>query len=104
MPDLGRYEVTKQQEDRGAFKTPTLRRSPTPVPTRTRRQPEDCWTRSSRALTKGASTRTGSARGVHQDVRVLNLQEQEKKDLVEFLKALSGEGWQHIKPPEELPQ
>jgi cytochrome c peroxidase len=25
MPDLGRYEVTKEEKDRGAFKTPTLR-------------------------------------------------------------------------------
>ena len=24
-PDLGRYEVTKEDKDRGAFKTPTLR-------------------------------------------------------------------------------
>jgi hypothetical protein len=41
---------------------------------------------------------------LHQDIRPLNLKEQDKKDLVEFLKALSGEGWQGIKPPEKLPE
>jgi len=41
---------------------------------------------------------------LHQDVRPLNLTPEQKKDLVEFLKALSGEGWQHIKEPASLPQ
>jgi hypothetical protein len=32
------------------------------------------------------------------------LTDQEKKDLVSFLKALSGEGWQNAQLPAELPQ
>ena len=32
------------------------------------------------------------------------LSEQDKKDLVAFLKALDGEGWQHIKAPTEFPK
>jgi cytochrome c peroxidase len=28
----------------------------------------------------------------------------EKKDLVEFMKALSGEGWQHLVAPKQFPQ
>ena len=41
---------------------------------------------------------------LHQDVRELKLTDEQKKDLVAFLKALSGEGWQHIKAPERLPE
>jgi cytochrome c peroxidase len=33
----------------------------------------------------------------------LNLSQKDKRDLVEFLKSLSGEGWQHVEPPERLP-
>jgi cytochrome c peroxidase len=36
------------------------------------------------------------------NMRRLNLTDQEKKDLVAFLKALSGEGWQHAVPPEDF--
>ena len=32
------------------------------------------------------------------------LTDSQKKDLVEFLKALSGEGWQHIKAPTRFPE
>ena len=38
------------------------------------------------------------------NIKKLNLTEQEKKDLVAFLKALSGEGWQQAQPPAQLPQ
>jgi len=38
------------------------------------------------------------------NIRKLNLTDQERKDLVAFLKALSGEGWQQIQAPSELPQ
>ena len=34
----------------------------------------------------------------------LNLTDQEKRDLVAFLKALSGEGWQGVKAPVEFPK
>jgi hypothetical protein len=37
-------------------------------------------------------------------MKPLNLSKQEKADLVAFLKALSGEGWQQIKPPREFPR
>ena len=32
------------------------------------------------------------------------LTEADKQDLVSFLKALSGEGWQQVKPPQIFPQ
>jgi cytochrome c peroxidase len=37
-------------------------------------------------------------------MKKLDLTEQDKKDLVEFLKSLSGEGWQHATPPKSFPQ
>jgi cytochrome c peroxidase len=37
-------------------------------------------------------------------VRKLHLSEADRKDLVDFLKALSGEGWQHLKAPANFPQ
>ena len=36
-------------------------------------------------------------------IKPLNLTEQEKEDLVEFLHALNGEGW-HVAPPREFPR
>jgi cytochrome c peroxidase len=41
---------------------------------------------------------------LHQDIRELKLTDANKKDLVEFLKSLNGEGWQHIKPPAKFPE
>ena len=38
-------------------------------------------------------------KNLDQNIKPLHLTEQEKADLVAFLKALSGEGWQHLKPP-----
>jgi cytochrome c peroxidase len=32
------------------------------------------------------------------------LNDKDKADLVAFLKALSGEGWQHLKSPERFPE
>jgi cytochrome c peroxidase len=33
----------------------------------------------------------------------LDLTENEKRDLIEFLRSLNGEGWQSITPPTEFP-
>jgi cytochrome c peroxidase len=38
------------------------------------------------------------------NIRKLHLTDAEKKDLVDFMKALSGEGWQQVKPPASFPQ
>ena len=37
-------------------------------------------------------------------IKPLHLTPQDKKDLVAFLNALSGEGWQTIRPPEKFPE
>jgi len=125
--DLGRYSVTFLQQDIGAFKTPTLREIARTAPymhdgsmaslyeviefynkggianpfldTEMRRlkltmeQVLDLYDK---------KTTTGTP--PKQSVVKLDLTEQDKADLVAFLKALNGEGWQHNKPPEQLPQ
>jgi cytochrome c peroxidase len=125
--DLGRYLVTSLQQDIGAFKTPTLREVARTAPYMhdgsmasldeviefydkggianpfldsemrrlklTMAQVLDLYDK---------KTPTGTV--PKQSVIKLDLTEQDKADLLAFLKALNGEGWQHIKSPEQLPQ
>jgi cytochrome c peroxidase len=37
------------------------------------------------------------------DIKPLKLSREEKTDLVAFLQALSGDGWQKVRAPEALP-
>ena len=100
-PDLGRFLVTGRDEDRGAFKTPTLREIEHTGPYmhdgryRTLEEVVDHYDK-------------GGIKNEHLDQRMkpLKLTKQDKSDLVVFLKALSGEGWQHIKEPtsKQLPK
>jgi len=43
-------------------------------------------------------------KNLDENIKPLHLTGQEKKDLVAFLKALSGEGWQNVKAPASFPQ
>ncbi len=96
--DLGRFTVTKNPEDIGAFKTPTLREIPRTAPYMhdgrfaTLRQVVDFYNE-------------GGINNPHQDNTIipLNLTNPEKEDLVEFLQSLSGEGWQ-MEPPSKFPK
>lgn len=99
MPDLGRYEVTKREEDKGAFKTPTLREIAHTGP-----YMHDGSLKTLEEVVEHYNKGGVKNQWLHTDVRELKLTDVQKKDLVEFLKALSGEGWQHIKAPEQLPQ
>jgi cytochrome c peroxidase len=98
-PDLGRYEVTRREEEKGAFKTPTLREIAHTAP-----YMHDGSLKTLEEVVEHYNK--GGIKNPYLDQRMkpLNLTDQEKKDLVAFLKALSGEGWQHIKPPAELPK
>ncbi len=96
--DVGRYAVTKDPDDRGAFKTPTLREIARTAPYMhdgrfaTLRQVIDFYDR-------------GGTPNPHLDraITPLKLTEKEKEDLVEFLHALNGEGWA-VTPPRKFPQ
>lgn len=84
--DLGRYEVTRKEEDRGRFKTPTLRGV-----ARTAPYMHDGSIKSLEEVV-GLYNKGGNA-NPHLDgaLKPLHLSEQEQKDLIEFLKALSEE-------------
>jgi cytochrome c peroxidase len=98
-PDLGRYTVTKDPKDWGAFKTPTLREIEHTAPymhdgsLKTLAEVVDFYD-------KGGNPN----KNIDEKMKKLNLTDVEKKDLVEFLKALSGEGWQKILAPQIFPQ
>jgi cytochrome c peroxidase len=97
-PDLGRFNVSKREEDKGAFKTPTLREVEHTGPYmhdgrfRTLQEVIDHYNK-------------GGIKNPYLDRRIkpLNLSAQEQADLVAFLRALSGEGWQQVKAPAEFP-
>ena len=96
--DLGRYTVTKQPKDMGAFKTPTLREIAHTAPYMhdgrfgTLQEVVDFYNR-------------GGIANPHKDpfMQPLELSNQEIEELVEFLHSLSGEGWQ-METPTKFPQ
>ncbi len=98
-PDLGRYAVTKQDKDWGAFKTPTLREVEITHPYMhdgrfgTLEQVVDFYD-------KGGTAN----RNLDPLIKPLNLSEEDKKALLSFLKALNGEGWQHFTQPTDFPE
>lgn len=98
-PDLGRYVVTKEESDWGAFKVPTLREVASSYPymhdgsLATLEEVVDYYD-------KGGIPN----KNLHRQIRPLHLSEKDKKALVAFMKALSGEGWEHNKPPTQFPQ
>ncbi|HUS07572.1 MAG TPA: cytochrome c peroxidase [Bryobacteraceae bacterium] len=98
-PDEGRYVVTKDPRDWGAFKAPTLREIANTAPymhdgsLKTLEEVVDFYD-------KGGIPN----KNLDERMKPLKLSAQDKKDLVAFLKALSGEGWQSIQEPTTFPQ
>jgi cytochrome c peroxidase len=98
-PDLGRYEITKKEEDKGAFKTPTLREI-----ARTGPYMHDGSLKTLEEVVEFYDKGGIKNPNLDKEMKPLNLTEEEKKDLVEFLKTLNGEGWQKITAPKTFPQ
>jgi cytochrome c peroxidase len=99
-PDLGRFAISKKEDDRGAFKTPTLREVAQSGP-----YMHDGSLKTLEDVVEFYNK--GGVKNQWQSERIkpLNLTDQEKKDLVAFLRALNGEGWQHaLEKPKTLPQ
>ncbi len=98
-PDPGRFAVTKKPEDFGAFKTPTLREIEHTFPymhdgsLKTLEEVVDFYD-------KGGIAN----KNLDERMKKLNLTPQDKADLVAFMKALSGTGWQQLTEPKEFPQ
>lgn len=93
-PDLGRFLVTKEEKDTGAFKTPTLRNVALTGP----------YMHDGSEPTLESVVELYDKGGIpnrHLDggIRPLNLSAQEKKDLVEFMKSLTSPGVEKIGGP-----
>lgn len=84
--DLGRYLVTKEEQDKGAFKTPTLRNV-------TQRDPymHNGVFQSLEEVIDFYDRGGGAVSGKSPLVQPLGLTPQEKRDLLAFLQALAGE-------------
>ncbi|MGE5446640.1 MAG: cytochrome-c peroxidase [Ignavibacteriales bacterium] len=98
-PDLGRYEITKKEEDRGAFKTPTLREI-----ARTGPYMHDGSLKTLEEVVEFYDKGGIKNPNLDKEMKPLNLTDEEKRDLVEFLKTLNEGGWQKITAPKILPQ
>lgn len=99
-PDVGRYEVTKKDADWGAFKTPTLREI-----ARTAPYMHDGSIATLEEVIEYYDRGGTPNKNLDERMKPLKLTAAEKKDLVEFLKAFNGEGWQaKLTPPTSFPQ
>ena len=98
-PDVGRYAVTKDPRDWGVFKTPTLREIEHTAP-----YMHDGSLKTLEDVVEFYNKGGIKNRNLDPNLKPLNLTDSEKRELVAFLKALSGEGWQSIKAPETFPQ
>lgn len=96
--DLGRFKVTQDPKEIGAFKTPTLREISGTAP-----YMHDGRFGSLREVVDFYNQ--GGIKNPFQDELIipLELTENEKRDLVEFLNNLTGEGYQGITAPAKFP-
>lgn len=97
-PDQGRFAVTKAKEDMGAFKTPTVRDI-----TKTAPYMHDGSEATLEAVVEFYVK--GGVKNPNLDARMepVNLTDQEKIDLIAFMKALDGNPYPIVTPP-ELPK
>jgi cytochrome c peroxidase len=98
-PDLGRYMVSKREEDKGAFKTPTLRDVADTAP-----YMHDGSLKTLQEVIEHYDKGGIKNPWLDQRLKPLKLTPQDKTDLVAFLKSLSGEGWRDQKPPKDFPK
>jgi cytochrome c peroxidase len=85
-PDLGRYVVTKQEKDRGAFKTPTVRNVALTAP-----YMHDGSQQTLEEVVEWYDKGGHPNPQLDEKIKKLDLTAQEKADLVAFMKALTGE-------------
>ncbi|QDV17626.1 Cytochrome c551 peroxidase precursor [Gimesia panareensis] len=84
-PDLGRYEVTKAEKDKGAFKTPTIRNVALSAP-----YMHDGSLQTLEEVVEHYNKGGTPNPWLSEKVKKLNLSDQDKKDLVAFMKACTG--------------
>jgi cytochrome c peroxidase len=96
--DVGRFKVSNDPDDIGAFKTPTLREISRTAP----------YMHDGRFATLEEVIDFYDSGGIQNPhlsnlMIPLNLTAEEKTDLVEYLRSLNGEGWE-VTPPVAFPQ
>lgn len=98
-PDLGRYTQTRKDDDRGKFKTPTVRDAASTAPY--------MHDGSEKTIEEVVAfyNRGGNPNGnLDPLMEKLDLTSAEEKDLVAFIKALSGKKWRSISAPKSFPK
>jgi cytochrome c peroxidase len=99
-PDIGRMEVTKNEADWAAFKTPTLRDI-----ARTAPYMHDGSLATLEEVVAFYNKGGIKNKNLDEKMKPLNLTKTEEADLVEFLKSLNGEGWQaQHQAPKQFPK
>ncbi len=84
-PDLGRYEVTKMEEDKGAFKTPTIRNVALSAP-----YMHDGSLRTLEEVVEHYAKGGTPNKWLSDKIRKFKATPQDKLDLVEFMRACTG--------------
>lgn len=95
LKDVGRYEVTKRDADRGAFKTPTLRNVAITAP-----YMHDGSLKTLKAVVDFYAGQGNSNPHLDPEMKKIKLTGQDRADLVAFLESLTGEMPPHAGPPE----
>lgn len=96
-PDLGRYEVTGKEEDKGAFKTPTLRDLQRTAP-----YMHDGSVKTLEEVIEFYDKGGEPNPWLDPKMEPLNLTEQQEEDLLAFLMSLEG-NWEPVEEP-KLPE
>jgi cytochrome c peroxidase len=86
LKDLGRFDVTKNEADKGAFKTPSLRNIALSAP-----YMHDGSHKTLKEVIDLYVAGGNSNPHLDKEIKALTLNAQERKDLEEFMKALTGE-------------
>ncbi|MGH9664179.1 MAG: cytochrome-c peroxidase [Bryobacteraceae bacterium] len=85
LTDLGRYDATKAEPDKGAFKTPTLRNVAKTAP-----YMHDGSMKTLKAVVDFYAGQGNSNPYLDPEIKKIKLTGRERADLVEFLKSLTG--------------
>jgi cytochrome c peroxidase len=96
LTDQGRFEVTKQDSDRGAFKTPTLRNVAVSGP-----YMHDGKLKTLKDVVDFYAGGGNSNPYLDKRISALPLSGRDREDLVEFMKSLTGEMPSNLGPPGE---
>jgi cytochrome c peroxidase len=98
LNDLGRYTESRREADRGSFKTPTLRNVANTAP-----YMHDGSLKTLKGVIDFYAGGGNSNPYLDKEIRAITLSPQDRSDLVEFLKSLTGEMPPNAGPPENNP-